>query len=86
MVEDDYPQGMSSENTTSKQPLIRFVNRQQMSWRVVDVERLIGEDHRRVAQPLSRSRFSVASSSAFEADLNFRVAVAHFLGVFRFSR
>jgi transposase len=37
---------MSPENTTSKQPLIRFVNRQQMSWRVVDVERLIDEDHR----------------------------------------
>jgi transposase len=26
--------------------LIRFVNRQQMSWRAVDVDRLIGEDHR----------------------------------------
>ena len=36
---------MSQEKTTSKQPLIRFVNRQQMSWRAVDVERLIGEDH-----------------------------------------
>jgi len=36
---------MSQENATSKQPLIRFVNRQQMSWRAVDVERLIGEDH-----------------------------------------
>ncbi|MHB8542166.1 MAG: IS1182 family transposase [Candidatus Acidiferrales bacterium] len=36
---------MSEEKTTSKQPLIRFVNRQQMSWRAVDVERLIGEDH-----------------------------------------
>src|ERR1700682_2722597 len=36
---------MSAENTTSKQPLIRHVNRQQMSWRAVDVERLIGEDH-----------------------------------------
>src|ERR1700737_5111468 len=35
---------MSQENTTNK-PLIRFVNRQQMSWRAVDVERLIGEDH-----------------------------------------
>src|ERR1700682_768014 len=35
---------MSAENTTSKQPLIRHVNRQQMSWRAVDVERLIGED------------------------------------------
>jgi transposase len=37
---------MSQENATSKQPLIRPVNRQQMSWRAVDVERLIGEDHR----------------------------------------
>jgi transposase len=36
---------MSQENPSSKQPLIRFVNRQQMSWRAVDVERLIGEDH-----------------------------------------
>jgi transposase len=35
---------MSQENTTNK-PLIRHVNRQQMSWRAVDVERLIGEDH-----------------------------------------
>jgi transposase len=37
---------MSRENAMSKQPLIRPVNRQQMSWRAVDVERLIGEDHR----------------------------------------
>lgn len=37
---------MSQENSSTKQPLIRFVNRQQMSWRVVDVERLIEEDHR----------------------------------------
>ena len=36
---------MSQENTISKQPLIRHVNRQQMSWRAVDVERLIGADH-----------------------------------------
>jgi hypothetical protein len=36
---------MSAENTTNKQPLIRYVNRQQMSWRAVDVERLIGEEH-----------------------------------------
>jgi transposase len=35
---------MSQENSNAK-PLIRYVNRQQMSWRVVDVERLIGEDH-----------------------------------------
>jgi len=34
-----------SQEDTSKQPLIRHVNRQQMSWRAVDVERLIGEDH-----------------------------------------
>src|SRR5260370_32933960 len=37
---------MSQENATSKQPLIRPINRQQMSWRAVDVERLIGEEHR----------------------------------------
>ena len=36
---------MSQENATNKQPLIRLVNRQQMSWRAVDVERLIDEDH-----------------------------------------
>src|SRR6202158_1212215 len=36
---------MSQENQSSKQPLIRRVNRQQMSWRAVDVERLIGDDH-----------------------------------------
>src|SRR6266436_10307549 len=36
---------MSQENMTSKQPLIRYVNRQQMSWRAVDVERLVGDDH-----------------------------------------
>jgi transposase len=36
---------MSAENTTSKQPLIRRVNRQQMSWRAVDVERLIDDEH-----------------------------------------
>ena len=36
---------MSQENQNDKQRLIRHVNRQQMSWRAVDVERLIGEDH-----------------------------------------
>src|SRR5271154_1038422 len=36
---------MSQENPISKKPLIRYVNRQQMSWRAVDVEHLIGEDH-----------------------------------------
>jgi hypothetical protein len=35
---------MSQENVTSKRPLIRRVNRRQMSWRAVDGERLIGED------------------------------------------
>src|ERR1700756_1631339 len=35
---------MSQENANNK-PLIRYVNRQQMSWRPVDVERLISEDH-----------------------------------------
>jgi hypothetical protein len=37
---------MSQENATDKRALIRLINRQQMSWRAVDVERLIGEDHR----------------------------------------
>src|ERR1700732_63819 len=36
---------MSQENPTSKQPLIRYINRQQMSWRAVDVEKLIDEDN-----------------------------------------
>jgi len=36
---------MSQENPISKQPLIRYVNRQQMGWRAVEVEHLIGEDH-----------------------------------------
>ena len=36
---------MNQENTNSKQPLIRYVNRQQMSWRAVDVEQLIEQDH-----------------------------------------
>jgi hypothetical protein len=36
---------MSQDNPISKQPLIRHVNRQQMSWRAVDVEHLISEDH-----------------------------------------
>jgi transposase len=36
---------MSEENTTNKQPLIRYVNRQQMSWRAVEVDKLISEDH-----------------------------------------
>jgi transposase len=36
---------MSQENASSRQPLIRPINRQQMSWRAVDVEKLIGEDH-----------------------------------------
>ena len=36
---------MSQENPIRKQPLIRHVNRQQMSWRAVDVEHLISEDH-----------------------------------------
>jgi transposase len=36
---------MSQENPIGKQPLVRYVNRQQMSWRAVDVEHLIGEEH-----------------------------------------
>src|SRR6202140_2873129 len=35
---------MSNESVSNK-PLIRHVNRQQMSWRAVDVEQLISEDH-----------------------------------------
>lgn len=36
---------MSEENSAQQQALIRPVNRQQMCWRAVDVERLIDEDH-----------------------------------------
>src|SRR5260370_2131722 len=36
---------MSEEKRSIKQPLVRPINRQQMSWRAVDVERLIAEDH-----------------------------------------
>src|SRR5712692_4475326 len=36
---------MSQENATSKERLIRYVNRQQMSWRALEVEKLIGDDH-----------------------------------------
>jgi transposase len=36
---------MSQENSSAKEPLIRYVNRQQMSWRAVDVDKLVGEDH-----------------------------------------
>src|ERR1700694_2232449 len=35
---------MSHESVSNK-PLIRHVNRQQMSWRAVDVEQLISEYH-----------------------------------------
>ena len=33
------------ETSRGKQRLVKRVNREQMSWRAVDVERLIGEDH-----------------------------------------
>jgi len=36
---------MSQENQSNKQRLIRHVNRQQMSWRAVDVERLVDGEH-----------------------------------------
>jgi hypothetical protein len=36
---------MNEENITNKQPVLRHVNRQQMRWRAVDVEKLISEDH-----------------------------------------
>src|SRR5215469_2528411 len=37
------------EENINKQPLIRYVNRQRMSWQAVDVERLITEDHPAIA-------------------------------------
>lgn len=36
---------MDQQNGSPQRPLIRPVNRQQMSWRAVDVERLIDQDH-----------------------------------------
>src|SRR5208283_4776901 len=36
---------MDQQNGSPQRPLIRPVNRQQLSWRAVDVERLIDEDH-----------------------------------------
>ena len=36
---------MSEEKASRGQPLIRTINRRQMSWRAVDVERLIAEEH-----------------------------------------
>lgn len=36
---------MNEGNITNKQPLIRYVNRQQMSWPVVEVEKLTSEGH-----------------------------------------
>jgi transposase len=62
---------MSQENATRKERLIRYVNRQQMSWRAVDVERLIGEDHRAraiwtLAGGLDLSRFYENIESSVE--------------------
>jgi len=62
---------MSQENPISKQPLIRHVNRQQMSWRAVDVEHLISEDHPARAiwtlgERLNRSAFDQAIESSTE--------------------
>jgi transposase len=36
---------MDQQNASQQRPLIRPVNRQQMSWRAVDVERLVDPDH-----------------------------------------
>ena len=36
---------MSQENPINKQPLIRYGKRQQLSWRAVEVEHLLGEEH-----------------------------------------
>ncbi len=36
---------MRRENANDRQPLIRPINRQQMSWQAMDVEQLIPEDH-----------------------------------------
>ena len=63
---------MNDENITNKQPLIRYVNRQQMSWRAVDVDKLIAEDHRARAiwtlvGRLNLSAFYQAIESSTEA-------------------
>jgi transposase len=61
---------MSEENPIRKHPLIRYVNRRQLSWRTVDVEHLLGEDHPARAiwalvggLDLSRFYQSIASST-----------------------
>ena len=36
---------MSPRDTSGNNPLIRYVNRQQMSWQALDVDKLIGEEH-----------------------------------------
>jgi transposase len=36
---------MSEEKASTGQPLIRTMNQRKMSWRAVDVEHLIGENH-----------------------------------------
>ena len=62
---------MNRENTNTKQRLIRYVNREQMSWRAVDVERLIEQDHqaRAIWEMVGRldvSRFYEAIASSAE--------------------
>ena len=62
---------MNQENTNTKQRLIRYVNREQMSWRAVDVERLIEQDHqaRAIWEMVGRldvSRFYEAIASSAE--------------------
>ncbi len=36
---------MTQSNEQARHPLIRYVNRQQLSWRAVDVDRLLSEEH-----------------------------------------
>ncbi len=62
---------MNQENTNTKQRLIRYVNREQMSWRAVDIERLIEQDHqaRAIWEMVGRldvSRFYEAIASSAE--------------------
>src|ERR1700691_573812 len=62
---------MSQENTNNKQRLIRYVNREQMGWRAVDVDHLIDADHQaraiwEMVGRLDLSRFYEAIASNAE--------------------
>jgi hypothetical protein len=68
---------MTQENTTSKLPLIRDIDRRQMSWRALDEEKLIGEDY-------AASEYSVLSRS-WQMESTFTYSCSRILGLLRCS-